>query len=67
MIGALGDSDLLFGFFKDKAFKLLSSVELIRESDFGAKQSKKDEKRDMIGVFKTFFLVSLYTMDGGLG
>lgn len=52
MMGALGDSDLRFGFFKDKAFKLLSSVELIFEPDFGAKQSNKDAKRDMIGVLK---------------
>lgn len=53
MIGALGD--LLFGFFEDRTFKLLSSVELICESDFGAKQLKKDAKREhmIIRVFKT--------------
>ena len=50
MIGALGDSDLLFGFSIDKPFRMLPSIELIFELDFGTRQLKKDAKRDMIGV-----------------
>lgn len=52
MIGPLGDSGLLFGFFKDKTFELLSLDELILEPEFGAKQPEKNAKRDMIGVLK---------------
>lgn len=53
MIGPLGDSGLLFGFFKDKAFELLLSLdELILEPEFGAKQPEKNAKRDMVGVLK---------------
>ncbi|CAN6986606.1 hypothetical protein Bca4012_007256 [Brassica carinata] len=42
MIGALRDSDLLFGFSNDKPFGILPSIELILELDFGTKQLKKD-------------------------
>lgn len=49
MIGALGDLDLLFGFFEEQSSKLLS-VELIFEPDFGTKQVKKAVRRSMFGV-----------------
>lgn len=51
MIGALGDVDLLFGFFEEQSSKLLS-VELIFEPDFGTKQVKKAVRRSMFRVIE---------------